>query len=157
MCLLAYAGFLRCSGLTNACRSRIVFWSSYSNQWDRCFAQRQKFGYILYQEPENLLVLKLCFDCIWKQQTSQILTNAIFAYLWLIVVVLKHTSFVVNALILHSYKKNYDALGKLGLDKSKYGLHSLPSGGASTAANVGVSDRLLNKHGRCLSENAKDG
>ena len=50
-----------------------------------------------------------------------------------------------------------DALANLGLDKSKYGLHSLRSGGASTAANVGVSDRLFKKHGRWVSENAKDG
>ena len=35
-----------------------------------------------------------------------------------------------------------DALGNFGLHKSTYSLHSLRSGGASTDANVVVSDRL---------------
>jgi hypothetical protein len=38
----------------------------------------------------------------------------------------------------------------------KYALHSLRSGGATTAANLGISDRLFKKHGRWRSETAKD-
>ena len=49
------------------------------------------------------------------------------------------------------------ALESLGIDKSKFGLHSLPAGGATAAANAGVNDRLFKKHGRWRSENAKDG
>ena len=45
----------------------------------------------------------------------------------------------------------------LGLDPSDFGLHSLRSGGATAAANAGVSDRLFKKHGRWKSEKAKDG
>ena len=36
------------------------------------------------------------------------------------------------------------------------GLHSLRSGGASTAANSGVSDRCLKQHGRWKTDTAKD-
>ena len=43
------------------------------------------------------------------------------------------------------------------LDITKFGLHSLRSGGASVAANHGVPDRLFKRHGRWRSENAKDG
>ena len=43
------------------------------------------------------------------------------------------------------------------LDITKFGLHSLRSGGASVAANYGVPDRLFKRHGRWRSENAKDG
>ena len=43
------------------------------------------------------------------------------------------------------------------LDITKFGLHSLRSGGASAAANHGVPDRLFKKHGRWRSENAKNG
>ncbi|XP_066915915.1 integrase/recombinase xerD homolog [Clytia hemisphaerica] len=39
----------------------------------------------------------------------------------------------------------------------RYGLHGLRSGGASAAANNGVSDRLISKHGRWKSEKARDG
>ena len=46
---------------------------------------------------------------------------------------------------------------KIGLDSSKFGLHSLRSGAASQAANSGfVCDRLCKKHGRWRSDTAKD-
>ena len=42
-------------------------------------------------------------------------------------------------------------------DISSFGLHSLRSGGATSAANSGVRDRLFKRHGRWTSESAKDG
>ena len=42
-------------------------------------------------------------------------------------------------------------------DLSKYGLHSLRSGGATAAANNGIPDRLFKRHGRWKSDKAKDG
>ena len=36
-----------------------------------------------------------------------------------------------------------ETLGKIGLEKSKFGLHSLRSGGASQAANAGVQDCFI--------------
>ena len=49
------------------------------------------------------------------------------------------------------------ALSSLGYEREKFGLHSLRSGGATLAANNGVSDRLFKRHGRWKSETAKDG
>ena len=48
-------------------------------------------------------------------------------------------------------------LESIGLDRKQFSLHSLRSGGASAAANAGVPDRCFNRHGRWLSESAKDG
>ena len=48
-------------------------------------------------------------------------------------------------------------LSELGYPSEEFGLHSLRAGGATAAANAGVSDRLFKKHGRWRSENAKDG
>jgi hypothetical protein len=46
----------------------------------------------------------------------------------------------------------------IDLDKTKLGLHSLRSGGATAAAAAQVEDRLFKKHGRWKSEKAiKDG
>ena len=42
-------------------------------------------------------------------------------------------------------------------DVSCISLHSLRAGGATAAANAGINDRLFKRHGRWLSENAKDG
>ena len=46
---------------------------------------------------------------------------------------------------------------ELGYPADVFGLHSLRAGGASAAANVGVSDRLFKRHGRWRLDNAKDG
>ena len=42
-------------------------------------------------------------------------------------------------------------------DPSVYGTHSFRSGGASRAANSGISDRVFQRHGRWKSVAAKDG
>ena len=42
-------------------------------------------------------------------------------------------------------------------DDSCISHHSLRAGGATAAANAGINDRLFKRHGRWLSENAKDG
>jgi integrase len=60
---------------------------------------------------------------------------------------------------------SYSNLRKLLIDAIKpfvsdikcYGLHSLRSGGATAAANMGIPDRLFKRHGRWSSESAKDG
>ena len=49
-----------------------------------------------------------------------------------------------------------DALNKTGLNSKKLGLHSPRTGGATAAANLGVSDRLFQKHGRWKSERVKN-
>ena len=41
-------------------------------------------------------------------------------------------------------------------DVSNFSVHSLRAGGATSAANAGIPDRLLKRHGRWASENAKD-
>lgn len=47
-------------------------------------------------------------------------------------------------------------LKTIGADPSKFGLHSLRSGGATMAANRGVSDRVFQRHGRWKSAQSKD-
>ena len=48
-------------------------------------------------------------------------------------------------------------LERIGLSSRDFGLHSLRAGGATAAANAGVPDRLFKRHGRWLSDRAKDG
>ena len=43
------------------------------------------------------------------------------------------------------------------IDVNLIGVHSLRAGGASSAANNGIPDRLFKRHGRWSSENAKYG
>ena len=48
-------------------------------------------------------------------------------------------------------------LKAIGLDPSKFSSHSFRSGGATSAANLNVPDRLFKVHGRWKSDSAKDG
>ena len=47
-------------------------------------------------------------------------------------------------------------LKNIGVDPSKFGLHSLRSGGATWAANNGINDRIFQRHGRWKSVAAKN-
>ena len=47
-------------------------------------------------------------------------------------------------------------LRAIGLDTSKLGLHSFRIGGASTAINNDLPDRMVKKHGRWTTDKAKD-
>ena len=47
-------------------------------------------------------------------------------------------------------------LKSVGADPSKFGLHSLRSGGATMTANSGVNDRVFQRHVRWKSVQAKD-
>ena len=50
-----------------------------------------------------------------------------------------------------------ERIALLGMDPRLFGMHSLRAGGATAAANAGVPDRLFKRHGRWKSELAKDG
>ncbi|XP_035688735.1 uncharacterized protein LOC118424294 [Branchiostoma floridae] len=54
-------------------------------------------------------------------------------------------------------EKVLNLLSTIGLDSTKYGLHSLRSGGASTAAAMGVPDRLIAHHGGWRRIEAREG
>ena len=45
---------------------------------------------------------------------------------------------------------------QLGLSAKQYGTHSMRAGGASSAANSDVSERILQRHGRWASSTSKD-
>lgn len=51
-----------------------------------------------------------------------------------------------------------EKIHKLGYNEKEFGLHSFRAGGATAAANApGLSERNFKRHGRWLSEGAKDG
>ena len=50
----------------------------------------------------------------------------------------------------------HQALVRIGVDPRGYGTHSLRSGGATAAANAGITERLLQRHGGWRSVSSKD-
>ena len=159
-CLLAYAGFLRISELLSLRRSDIQFFLSHIT----VFIEKSKTD--IYRDGNWLVIAKtgnsLCpvknlelfldWSKIPADSDMYLFTNIV----------------KVNgryALRPDSKPLSYTRMRELFIecfspfvkDIKSYGLHSLRSGGATSAAKFGISDRLFKKHGRWKSVSAKDG
>ena len=159
-CLLAFAGFLRSDELLKLKRSDIVINSVYMS----VFIESSKTD--KYRDGAWILISRtgtsLCpvLNLERYLQWAGILSDAdvfLFSHLsatktgYMLRKDGKHLSYSnLRALFLDAFKPHVN-------DISKYCLHSLRSGGASEAANRGIPDRLFKRHGRWLSESAKDG
>lgn len=161
MCIIGYAGFLRFSELVHIKRSDIVFCDAYfiitvqSSKTDKYGKGSEVFISQTNTDLCPLINLKLYLSKANIDDHSQ---DFIF----------RQVSFCKSSStykLRNSGPLSYtrareillDKLESIGLDKSRFGLHSLRSGGATFAANMGVVDRIFKKHGRWASENAKDG
>ncbi|XP_065940519.1 uncharacterized protein [Magallana gigas] len=161
MCLLSYAAFLRFSELVNLKRSDITFYEDHLS----LYISKSKTD--KYKTGSNVIVSK----------TNNVTCPYGMLQLYLKIADIASDSdcFIFRALSFCKKSGKYklrnsgplsysrarelllNALESVGVDKSKFSLHSLRSGGATAAANAGVSDRLFKKHGRWRSDNAKDG
>ena len=157
-CLIAYAGFLRSSELLGIRISDILFYSSYMTIFIEC-SKTDKYrdgAWVVIAKTGSLLCpVDNCKKLIqWGNLSGD-------DYLFCNLNLTKQGYKVRKT----NRKMSYTNLRCLFLDALKphvsdvkmYCLHSLRSGGASSAANNGVRDRLFKRHGRWDSENAKDG
>lgn len=162
ICVLGFAAFLRYSELANLRRCDILIYKNYF----KLFIESSKTD--IYRDGFWVVVART------RNKTCPF--SILRRYLKLISLRSSSDEFIFRALTYYkkscSYKlrkKNQplsysaarsivlDAFESIGLPKDKFGLHSLRAGGASAAANAGVSDRLFKRHGRWKSEKAKDG
>ena len=161
MCVTAYSGFLRFSELVNLKCSDIEFHDEYMT----LFIEKSKTDQI--REGRRIFIAKLdsiaCPVQILKDYMSLAnLENSDSGFLFRQLSFCKKTqNYKIRKVGKLSYTRVRELLLEklvfLGLDPTVFGLHSLRSGGASAAANAGISDRLFKKHGRWKSEKAKDG
>ena len=154
--IVSFTGFLRFSECQNLRRSDLKFFTTHamifieksktdvyrSGHW-LCLA-RLKSGFCPVQ------TLELYCKRINEGSNSH---NFIFRALTSKQTLRKSNKTISYSTILKEFKAIIDVLG---FDKELYGLHSLRSGGVSSAANFGVKDRLLMKHGRWKSQNVKN-
>lgn len=162
MCLLGFAGFLRFSELANIKLSDL----SFDNVCMRINIVKSKTD--VYKEGHEL--------CIARTHGDTCPVHTLEEYIKLLDVEVSSSEYLFRSLTFCKNTNTYkirrdnrplsytrareivlDAFGEIGLDKSKFGLHSLRLGGATSAAAAGISDRLFKKHGRWRSEKAKDG
>ena len=160
-CLIAYAGFLRSTELLNIRRGDIVINLSHMS----IFIESSKIDQ--YRDGAWILIAmtgtKLCpvvnleryLECASIEEDSNV-----FIFSRLVAkkngqYQLRNTDKPVSYTTLRELF--IDAFKAHVTDISKYGFHSLRSGGATSAANNGVKDRLFKRHGRWSSDKAKDG
>ena len=162
ICLLGYSGFLRFSEIVNIKRSDI----SFHDQHVSIFISRSKTD--KYNQGSSV--------CIAKTGLKTCPVNILCRYLDMAGIKCYSNEFIFRQITYLKKSNSYrlrdtkkplsytrareiilSALEDIGLDKKKFGLHSLRSGGATAAAAAGIPDRIFKKHGRWKSEKAKDG
>lgn len=161
MCLIGYAGFLRFSELVNIRRSDIHLHNTHVSLFiEKSKTDKYREGNTVHVSrttnttcPVKMIEKYLDLSKIDSTSNEFIFRSLSFCK--------KSGSYILRGDKPLSYTRAREillsALESIGLDKSKFGLHSLRSGGATAAAAAGTEDRLFKKHGRWASESAKDG
>ena len=164
MALLAFAGFLRFDELSNLKLKDVVSHATYFE----LFIEGSKTAQ--YHEGAVVPIVKTGTDlCPWAnllkylsqaQLSLPTSANGGDGFLFGNIQTKSGRQFIRSASKLSHSRCREVLLKKLvdvGLDPKCYSWHSFRSGGASSAANNGISDRMFKRHGRWRSENAKDG
>lgn len=159
-CLLAYAGFLRSSELLNLRRCDILINPVYMSVFiEGSKTDKYRDGaWIIIARTGTMLcpVVNLERYFLWAGIESD---SDVYVF--------SHLTATSNGFVFRKDGKHlaYSNLRKLFIEAFKphvnnisdFCLHSLRSGGATAAANMGIPDRMFKRHGRWLSESAKDG
>jgi integrase len=159
-CLLAYAGFMRISELLNLRICDINF----SQEYISVFIEKSKTD--VYRDGNWLIIcrtgsplcpvrnLELYLEWLGCCQNSE-------CYLFqnLVKVQQGYIFRQINKPLSYSRMRELfiEAFSPFVVNIKSYGLHSLRSGGATSAAKDGVPDRLFKRHGRWRSDKSKDG
>ena len=164
MALLAFAGFLRFDELSSLKLRDVVSHTTYFELFIECSKTDQ------YREGAVVPIVKTGTDlCPWanllkylSQAKLSLPTSANGGDGFLFgSIQTKSGSQSIRSASKLSYTRCREVLlkklGDVGLDPKSYSWHSFRSGGASSTANFGISDRMFKRHGRWRSENAKDG
>ena len=158
--LLAYSGFLRSAELLNLRRSDFVINPTYMSVFlESSKTDRYRDGaWILIARTGTALcpVLNLMKYFEWAN-ISDDSDVFIFSHLNATKTGFRFRADGKHLAYSNLWKLFLDALRPHVKDGNQFCLHSLRSGGATAAANMGIPDRMFKRHGRWLSESAKDG
>ncbi|PFX25561.1 Integrase/recombinase xerD-like [Stylophora pistillata] len=165
MALLAYAGFLKFDELSNRRLKDVI---PHSTNFE-LFIESSKTDQ--YREGAVVQIVKTSTDlCPWANlvkylsQAKLVLPSSLNGgddFLFGNIQTKSGTQFVrAGSKISYTRCREISVSKKFAdvdLDRASFSWHSFRSGGASSAANGGISDRMLKRHGRWRSENVKDG
>ncbi|XP_045206149.2 integrase/recombinase xerD homolog [Mercenaria mercenaria] len=163
LCVLSSAGFLRISEAFNLKRSDIELFDSY------CSLYIEKSKTDVYRDGQHVVIAKTGnFSCpvslleryLHSARIPEHSTEHIFRPMQ----AGKHCRDCglrtpLNKPLSYTRTREIfkDMLTAIGIDASRYGLHSFRSGAATVSANLNTTDRLWKRHGRWKNVSAKDG
>ena len=159
-CLLAFSAFLRSEELLKLKRSDILINSVYMSVFiESSKTDKYRDGaWILISRTGTFLCPVLNVER-YLQWAGILCDSDVFLF--------SHLTATKNGYVLRKDGKHlsYSNLRTLFLeafkphvsDINRYCLHSLRAGGATEACNRGIPDRMFKRHGRWLSDSAKDG
>ena len=157
--LISFAAFLRFSECQNLRRSDIKLFSKYA----MFFVEKSKTD--TYRDGHWVCIARLKSElCPIRNLEEYLLRTSIEEssneFIFRAIMCSKKKQILRqkdNPISYSTIRDEFKSMLKgINLNPSLYGLHSLRSGGASAAANLGVRDRLIKKHGRWKSEGVKD-
>ena len=161
ICLIAYSGFLRFDELAHLRYCDV----SFSPEYAKLFIERSKTD--VYRAGQCVYIARLFTAFCPVAMLERYLTRAGFnsyseKFIFRAVTrnkdVRKRVLKRANKPLSYSTLRTIvlQAFTSVGVDASVLGTHSLRAGGATTAANLGIPDRLFKKHGRWTSDGSKD-
>lgn len=159
MILISFAGFLRFDELSSLLCSDIVFMGDYM----KVFIRKSKTDQ--YRQGNEVLIARGVTSACPVKMTEKYfklgsIDNSSCDFLFKPLFKSKDGAKLINKNKKLSYTRTRECLVsklKSVMGNVNIGLHSLRSGGATTAANSDVNDRIWKKHGRWISDSSKDG
>jgi len=156
ICLLCFSGFLRISKLLNTKLKDLKFYCDYLTvTLEKSKTDQLREGNIVFISKNNSSFCPVV-------HTKSYIENAQLDsddYLISRLVKTKHGHKAVGSkkVAYSTISSMFKELAKPVSSNLSLGLHSLRSGGASSAAANNISDRIISKHGRWKSEKGRDG
>ena len=154
LCLIGYAGFLRFSELSSIKASEVKFFLSHvsifleSSKTDQF---RQGAWIVIARSGQPTCPVKALEQYIAAAKIDLSDDSPLFRSL------LPSKDSRVRGITYTRAREIVKEAFKGLTDVSKIAVHSLRSGGATAAGNAGVKGRMFKRHGRWVSESAKDG
>lgn len=161
MLLLSFAGFLRFSELSNIKVKNIIFKNLYMNvciESSKTDVYRRGNEVTLAEAGGKLCPVSWIKHYLNLAEIQDKPEEYVFRAIRFYKSCGKYMLCGINKPISYTRARELllEALEKVGIDSKGFGLHSLRSGGATTAAEKNVSERLIKIHGRWKSDYSRD-
>ena len=161
VCLIAFAGFLRIDELLNTQLKNVAFSAGQIEiHLPRSKTDQQGKGHsdIIAETGSQFCPVNHIKVFLEKAKLDIVKDKEAFLIPRLFKTKRGHTASKTKGISYTTIRELFhENISKMNNANGNFGLHSLRAGGASSAAHHGVSDRLISKQGRWVSDRARNG